>query len=49
MREVRYPDGTVRHVYAGPEARPWWRRHAAALGTVALLAAAILLAHLGGH
>jgi hypothetical protein len=48
-RTIRYPDGTVRHVYAGPEARPWWRRHLGSLACVALLAVAILLAHYGGH
>ena len=48
MREIRYPDGTTRHVYAGPAARPWWRRHRAGLACTVLLAVAILLAHYGG-
>jgi hypothetical protein len=48
-REIRYPDGTVRHVYAGPAARPWWRRHLAAITCTVLLAVAVLLAHYGGH
>lgn len=48
-REIRYPDGTVRHVFGGPAARPWWRRHLAGLALAGLLVAAVVLAHLGGR
>lgn len=29
--------------------RPWWRRHLGGLTCTAILAVAVLLAHLGGH
>lgn len=48
-RTIRYPDGTIRHIYAGPAARPWWRRHRSALACTVLLAIAILAAHYGAH
>ncbi|MEY9876619.1 hypothetical protein ABH931_006129 [Streptacidiphilus sp. MAP12-33] len=48
-REIRYPDGTVRHVYAGPEARRRrWRPSGTALFVIVALAA-VLLARIAGH
>lgn len=48
-REIRHRDGSVQHVYAGPNGRPWWQRHRGGLACTALLAVAFLLAHYGAR
>lgn len=46
MKEIRYPDGTVRHVYAGPEARKW-RPSGTVLFIIAGLATVIIANWIG--
>jgi hypothetical protein len=48
-REIRHRDGTRQIVFAGPNTRPWWRRHLGALACIGLFAVVVVLTHLGGR